>query len=61
MAEKAETDRLAVTLSTATFGYLEKMVKQGTHGNSVSGVARSLIEEGVRLAIRDGLVAMHRE
>ena len=49
--EKAETDRIPVTLALAPIGYLEKLGKQGTHGTSVPGVARTLIEEGIRLAI----------
>jgi GcrA cell cycle regulator len=56
--EKAETDRVPVTLALSTIGYLEKLVRQGTHGTSVPGVARTLIEEGIRLAIKDGLLAI---
>ena len=52
--EKAETDRVPVTLALSTITYLEKLVRQGTHGTSVPGVARTLIEEGIRLAIKDG-------
>ena len=56
--EKAETDRVPITLALSTIGYLEKLVKQGTHGTSVPGVARTLIEEGIRLAIKDGLLSI---
>ena len=56
--EKAETDRVPVTLALSTIAYLEKLVRQGTHGTSVPGVARTLIEEGVRLAIKDGLLSI---
>ena len=56
--EKAETDRIPVTLALATIGYLKKLVKQGTHGTSVPGVCRTLIEEGIRLAIKDGLLSI---
>ncbi|EJW12281.1 hypothetical protein A33M_2191 [Rhodovulum sp. PH10] len=56
--EKAETDRIPITLSLATIGYLERLVRQGTHGTSVPGVARTLIEEGIRNAIKDGLLAI---
>src|SRR3982074_3145973 len=52
--EKAETDRVPVTLALSTISYLEKLVRQGTHGTSVPGVAKTLIEEGIRLAIKDG-------
>ena len=56
--EKAETDRVPVTLALSTIGYLEKLVRQGTHGTSVPGVAKTLIEEGIRLAIKDGLLSI---
>ena len=56
--EKAETDRVPITLALSTIAYLEKLVRQGTHGTSVPGVARTLIEEGIRLAIKDGLLAI---
>jgi hypothetical protein len=56
--EKAETDRVPVTLALSTITYLEKLVRQGTHGTSVPGVAKTLIEEGIRLAIKDGLLAI---
>ena len=41
--EKAETDRVPITLALSTIGYLEKLVRQGTHGTSVPGVARTPI------------------
>jgi hypothetical protein len=56
--EKAETDRIPVTLALSTITYLEKLVRQGTHGTSVPGVARTLIEEGIRNAIKDGLLSI---
>ena len=56
--EKAETDRVPVTLALSTISYLEKLVIQSTHGTSVPGVAKTLIEEGIRLAINDGLLAI---
>ena len=56
--EKAETDRVPVTLARSTISYLEKLVRQGTHGTSVPGVAKTLIEEGIRLAIKDGLLSI---
>jgi hypothetical protein len=56
--EKAETDRIPITLALSTIAYLERLVRQGTHGTSVPGVARTLIEEGIRNAIKDGLLAI---
>ncbi len=44
--EKAETDRIPVTLALSTIT------------TSVPGVARTLIEEGIRLAIKDGLLSI---
>ena len=35
-----------------------ELARQGTHGTSVPGVARTLIEEGIRLAIKDGLLSI---
>lgn len=58
---KPDTDRIAVTLSIQTITYLETLVRQGTHGTSVPGVARVLVEEGVRSAITSGLLALQRE
>ena len=59
--EKAETDRVPMTLALSTITYLEKLVRQGTHGTSVPGVAKTLIEEGIRLAIKDGLLVDPRQ
>ena len=56
--ENTPADRVAITLSLSTIAYLEKLVKQGTHGTSVPGVARTLVEEGIRLAIKDGLLSI---
>jgi hypothetical protein len=40
--EKAETDRVPITLALSTISYLEKLVRQGTHGREPTGVgARS--------------------
>lgn len=62
MTQRPETDRIPVTLLSATIAYLETLVRQGTHGTSVPGVMRTLIEEGVRTAIRDGFLPIeHNE
>jgi hypothetical protein len=55
-SQKARTERLPVTLATGTLDYLAKLVRQGTHGTSVPDVAKTLIEEGIRRAITDGLL-----
>jgi hypothetical protein len=61
--EKAEpeTERRTCTLSTRTVRYLEKLSKKGTHGRDVPKVMTSLIEEGVRQAIREGFIKAEEE
>ncbi len=50
---KPETKREQCTLSMATIRYLEVLSMRGTHGTSVPGVMTTLIEEGIRNAIRE--------
>jgi hypothetical protein len=50
---KTPTQRLPVTLSLVTLGYLADLAQEGTHGTSATDVAKTLIEEGIRQAIRD--------
>lgn len=52
----ADTDRRPVTLAVATWHYLDQLSKLGTHGTSVPDVAKTLIEDGVRQAIKDGFL-----
>jgi hypothetical protein len=52
----ADTERRPVTLAVATWEYLEQLSKLGTHGTSVPDVAKTLIEEGIRQAIKDGFL-----
>ena len=54
----ADTERRPITLSQKTWEYLEELSKRGTHGTSVPDVAKSLIEEGVRQAVRDGFLKL---
>lgn len=51
---KTATVRKNITLSAATVQHLEELAKKGTHGSDVVGVIRTLVEQGVRRAIRDG-------
>lgn len=53
---KADVTRKHVTFATATISYLEDIVETGTHGSDVTAVIRSLVEQGVRRAIREGLI-----
>ena len=45
-----------MTLAVATWEYLEQLSKLGTHGTSVPDVAKTLIEDGIRQAIKDGFL-----
>lgn len=45
-----------ITFSAATLGYLEALVRVGTHGESVNDVVRTMVRDGVRAAIKDGLI-----
>ena len=55
---KAATSRKAITLAVATWRHLEVLATKGIHGTDVTGVAASLIEEGVRNAVRDGFLEL---
>ena len=52
----ADTERRPVTLAVATWTFLDQLSKLGTHGTSVPDVAKTLIEEGIRQAIKDGFL-----
>ncbi len=52
----ADTDRRPITLALATWEYLDQLSKLGTHGTSVPDAAKTLIEEGIRQAIKDGFL-----
>lgn len=53
---KSPTTRKNVTFSATTVEYLEELATKGTHGSDVAGVIRTMVEEGVRNAIRDGFI-----
>ena len=57
----ADTERRPVTLAVATWKFLDQLSKQGTHGTSVPDVAKTLIEEGIRQAIKDGFLTRSAE
>jgi len=50
------TDRLQVVLSLKTLAFLDVLSMKGTHGTSIPDAARTLIEQGIRRAIRDGFL-----
>jgi len=57
----AGTERKPITLAVATWDYLEQLSRLGTHGTSVPDVAKTLIEEGIRQAIKDGFLRFNNE
>jgi hypothetical protein len=52
----AETERLQVALSLKTHAFLAVLVEKGTYGTSIPDVAKTLIEQGIRRAIREGFL-----
>ena len=53
---KAKTERLSVTLALPTLSYLADLAQVGIHGTSVTDVAKSLIEQGIRDAIKQNFL-----
>lgn len=53
---KIPTERLQVMLSLKTHALLAILAEKGTHGTSPTDVAKSLIENGIRRAKRDGFL-----
>jgi hypothetical protein len=57
MAKKPrETQRLQVVLALKTHAFLSVLAEKGTHGVDIPAVARTLIEQGIRQAIKDGFI-----
>lgn len=54
---QASTARLQVMLATKTHDFLAALAAKGTHGASATDVAKTLIEDGIRTAIKDGFVS----
>ena len=54
----AETDRRPITLAVATWDYLDQLSKLGTHGTCVPDVAKTLIEDGIRQAIKEDFLKL---
>ena len=50
------TKRLYLTLAIATIEHLETLARRGTHGTGPSDVAKGMVEEGIRRAVRDGFL-----
>ena len=58
---KTPTKRKTITFAVATLEYLEQLASKGTHGSDVTDVARNLVEEGVRSAIKEGFIRMRTD
>jgi hypothetical protein len=50
------TDRLQVMLDLETLEFLKILGAKGTHGKNDKAVARTLIEHGIREAIKEGFL-----
>jgi hypothetical protein len=50
------TQQMRCTLSFATIRYLDLLTGTGTHGASVPAVMTTLIEQGIRRAMREGFL-----
>lgn len=50
------TDRLQVMLDRKTLDFLRILGGKGTHGKDDKAAARTLIENGIRQAIKDGFL-----
>jgi hypothetical protein len=51
---QTKTQRLQVSISLQTQAFLSLLAGKGTHGTSVTDVARNLIEQGIREALEKG-------
>ena len=60
-SQEPGTDRKSCTLAVETIAYLEQLSGKGTHGKGVSKVMTTLIEQGVRQAIREGFIDKIKE
>jgi hypothetical protein len=52
MDDRALSQRFETLLSLETHQYLKELAAKGAHGTSVPAVGRTLIEQGIRAAIR---------
>ena len=57
----AKRDRLTLNPRPATIRYLKQLVALGIYGSSPTTAANRLVDEGIRLAIKDGLIDKERD
>lgn len=53
-------ERLQIGVAVETMDYLKALAALGTHGPTPTAVARSLIEEGIRAAIKDKFITVRK-
>ena len=58
MDNRTGTHKFETLLSPETHEYLKDLAKRGTHGTSVPAVGRTLIEHGIRTAIKEGFLTL---
>jgi len=56
--DEKNTKRLYVTLALATIEHLEALARRGTHGTGAADVAKGMIEEGIRRAVRQKFLVL---
>jgi hypothetical protein len=56
VAERPKTERLQVTLALRTHAYLNILGDKGVWGVGAGDAAKTLIEQGIRRAIRQGML-----
>jgi hypothetical protein len=61
MDDRAFSQRFETLLSPETQQYLKELAAKGSHGTSVLAVGRTLIEQGIRAAIRQGFIKVKGE
>ena len=54
--QRDDLERLQVMLGLKTHAFLEVLARKGTHGTNATDVAKSLIEQGIRDAIKEGFL-----
>ena len=58
VAGKKDTEVIGVTFSHVALRRVDALCDKGTHGTSRTEVIRSLVEEGIRQAIKDGFIKL---
>jgi hypothetical protein len=55
--EKEEPPRrIDLSVPASTHRYLQVLKDRGTHGSTLAGVAKTLVESGIRQAFKDGFI-----